>query len=172
MIKYGNQACWPSQAGKSPCLVLTEAPCSICSAIPLPFPGQCLENLLMFFCKICVQSKKKKGSRMLGWDGWDLRNQTEEPSTAETWQEQGKHEQNKGVLFFLTFVFSVWLKLVYLTFNGITVGFQTTECIFLNSWNSPKLKATNSNTQPAQTTQHSPVLKHLFCSHTWQHFVH
>lgn len=70
---------------------------------------------------------------MLGWDGWDLRNQTEEPSTAETWQEQGKHEQNKGVLFFLTFVFSVWLKLVYLTFNGITVGFQTTECIFLNS---------------------------------------
>lgn len=171
MIKYGNQACWPSQAGKSPCLVLTEAPCSICSAIPLPFPGQCLENLLMFFCKICVQSKKK-GSRMLGWDGWDLRNQTEEPSTAETWQEQGKHEQNKGVLFFLTFVFSVWLKLVYLTFNGITVGFQTTECIFLNSWNSPKLKATNSNTQPAQTTQHSPVLKHLFCSHTWQHFVH
>lgn len=37
---------------------------------------------------------------MLGWDGWDLRNQTEEPRTAETWQEQGRHKQNKGILFF------------------------------------------------------------------------
>lgn len=50
----------PARQASPLVLFLTEAPCSICSAIPLPFPGQCLENLLMFFCKICVQSKKKK----------------------------------------------------------------------------------------------------------------
>lgn len=173
MIKYGNQACWPSQAGKSPCLVLTEAPCSICSAIPLPFPGQCLENLLMFFCKICVQSKKKKkvAECWVGMDEtWGIKQRN--PALQKPGRSKEGISKTKGFCFFFTFVFSVWLKLVYLSFNGITVGFQTTKCIFPDSWNSPKLKATNSNTQPAQTTQHSPVLKHLFCSHTWQHFVH
>lgn len=49
---------------------------------------------------------------MLGWDGWDLRNQTEEPSTAETWQEQGRHEQNKGILFIYLFIYNCVFSVV------------------------------------------------------------
>lgn len=105
IIKYGNQACWPSQAGKSPCLVLTEAPCSICSAIPLPFPGQCLENLLMFFCKICVQSKKKKVAECwVGMDEtWGIKQRN--PALQKPGRSKESMNKTKGFCFFLHLYF-------------------------------------------------------------------